>query len=153
VLDDLRGNGAAGSPGSERDLLGPQGHRDRPVGHRHPGRPHPEGRFDPPGPGGAGQLDDLPHERRGRQGGRLVVQLGRRPDLLHPAAQQQHHRVGQRQSFGLVVGDQHRGRAGVAEHPGDLLAHGHPQGRVQRARRRGQLLSGQDLPGGICQVK
>ncbi len=78
---------------------------------------------------------DLAHEAEHRGGGRPVIDIVRRADLLDPALAHHHHAVGEFQRLFLVVGDEQRGVAGavvqLAQPFAQFLAHQ----RVERAER------------------
>ena len=73
----------------------------------------------------------------------MAVERARVGELHQPAAAEHRHLVGHRQRLGLVVGDQHRGRAGGPQRVGDreagLLAQGGVQGgeRLVEQHQRG----------------
>ena len=76
-----------------------------------------------------------PEEAHHELGGRLVVDLARRADLLDPAVV--HHRdpVGDLHRLLLVVGDQHRGHALLVVQPAQPRAQLGADGGVERAER------------------
>ena len=74
-----------------------------------------------------GAADELGHEAIGRP----LIQLHRRADLFDPSAVQHHDPVGQGHGLHLVMGDVDHGRAQPLVQRRELIAHAHPERRVQ----------------------
>ena len=96
-----------------------------------------------PGPGDIdrndiGVTDETRHEGRRRP---AIDQL-RAIDLLDPAAIEDRHPIGQRQSLALIVGDIEEGGAHLAMHPAEFLLHVEADGEIQGRQR---LVQQQDL--------
>ena len=100
-----------------------RGRGGRAASRRRRRAPCPSRKFDSPRL--AGEL--------GRRGAR--VELGRRVALADPPVADDRDPVGERERLVLVVGDEDRRRARVAQHPAHVVAHRRAQARVERGER------------------